>query len=390
MEELSVVLLSPVADAAEVLEVQVNGTAVAKVVAKCGDYPLGGKDPTLKRIQDARPAVIIVDLAGQNPVQAVHCIELLRIHVPDSAIFALGEMNRPQLIVDSMRSGAQEFLASPTNTSSLLDAFVRLGTKMRKSNVSGHRGKLFTVINSKGGSGATTIAVNLALSLQKSHNTALFDLAPLSNAALQLNLRPSFTVQDVLHNFHRLDQSLLEGFMARHQSGVALLAGSPTLAETERGDLAKVFDLMVSQFAYVVVDLSTRLDWVAQLAADVADDVLLVSQTDVPSLWSAARVQALLASAGSPAKLRLVLNRYRKIPGLTDSDVENSTHVTLLSKIPNSYAAVSAGIDKGSPVVLQNHSEIARAFNTLASSLTQPAPQAKESRWFTLSYERGK
>jgi pilus assembly protein CpaE len=208
----------------------------------------------------------------------------------------------------------------------------------------------------------------------------------LAHAALQLNVRPAFTVDDALHNLHRLDASLLEGFMVRHNSGLSLLAGAPGLMNlAERSDLAKVFDLLVSQFPFVVVDVSTRLDWVAQLACDVADDVLLVAHADVASLWSASRVQELIGNSGNRSKMRLVLNRYRKIAGFTDSDVESSTRISVFSKIPNNFAAVSTGIDRGMPVVQQNHSEIARAFSVMTLALTEPEAVKQTSRWFSFS-----
>ncbi len=384
MQEISVVVLSGNDDQRAILTVQVNGTAVAKVVGDLADYPVSSKDPTLKRIHDLKPAVVLVELPAQNASAAVNCIELIHTDLPDTAIFAIGDMARPQLIVEVMRAGAQEYLASPTSTSNLLDAFVRLSSKKRKVDATGRRGRLITVINSKGGCGATTIAVNTALSLQKQSASALFDLAPLAHAALQLNLRPAFTVEDALHNLHRLDQSLLEGFMVRHSSGLNLLAGAPSLMNlAERADLAKVFDLLVSEFSFVVVDVSTRLDWVAQLACDVADDVLLISHADVASLWSASRVQAIIGNSGNRSKMRLVLNRYRKIPGFTDSDVESSTQISVFSKIPNNFAAVSSGIDRGMPIVQQNHSEIARAFSVMTLALTESEPVKPASRWFS-------
>jgi pilus assembly protein CpaE len=386
MHEISAVVLSGNDDQRAILGVQVNGTAVARVTGDFPDYPVSSKDATLKRIHDLKPAVVLVDLPAQHASAAVNCIELIHTDLPDTAIFAIGDMSRPQLIVEVMRAGAQEYLASPTSTSNLLDAFVRLSSKKRKVDATGRRGRLITVINSKGGCGATTIAVNTALSLQKQGTTAVFDLAPLAHAALQLNLRPAFTVDDALQNLHRLDQSLLEGFMVRHNSGMHLLAGAPGLMNiVERSDLAKVFDLLVSQFTFVVVDVSTRLDWVAQLACDVADDVLLVAHADVASLWSASRVHALIGNSGNRSKMRLVLNRYRKIPGFTESDVESSTQMTVLSKIPNNFAAVSTGIDRGMPVVQQNHSEIARAFSQMTSALTEPQAAKQNNRWFSFS-----
>ncbi|MCI0354412.1 MAG: hypothetical protein L0099_05135 [Acidobacteria bacterium] len=109
------------------------------------------------------------------------------------------------------------------------------------------------------------------------------------------------------------------------------------------------------------------------------DTVMLVAHTDVASLWSAGKVQNYLNDGTAREKLRLVLNRYRKIAGFTDADAEAATHTKLLWKIPNNYAAISTAIDRGNPVTTQNHSEIARAFVGLASALTQvaSAPKAK-------------
>ena len=116
--------------------------------------------------------------------------------MPTAAIFALGSMSQPQLIVNAMRAGAREYIERPTTTTDLLEAFVRLSSAQRKTKTeSGQRGKVFSVVNAKGGSGATTVAVNTALSLQSSFgNVALVDLAPLGHDALHLNVKPTFTL----------------------------------------------------------------------------------------------------------------------------------------------------------------------------------------------------
>ncbi len=93
---------------------------------------------------------------------------------------------------------------------------------------------MFPVVNAKGGSGATTVAVNLALALQAAHgHTALVDLAPLGHAALHLNVKPAFNVADATRNLHRMDSSLLESFMTRHKGGLQLLAGTNMPAALE-------------------------------------------------------------------------------------------------------------------------------------------------------------
>src|SRR5882762_5217180 len=308
MPELSVVIVASDSEQRAVLQVLVDGTSVARAVHTCPSYPVAATDPVVRRIQAASPEVILVDIPADNAALALRAIELLHQELPDSALFAIGSMSQPQVIVNAMRSGAREFIQRPTTTTDLLEAFVRLATAQRKVHREGARGKVFTIVNAKGGSGATTIAVNLALALQSAHgNVALVDIASLGHAALHLNLKPAFSVADAIRNLHRLDSSLLESFMTRHAGGLQVLAGAntPAALEPSTAEFARLFDMMVSHFRYVVVDASTRLDGATRLVCNLSETVLLVAHTDVASLWSAARVLQYVADTGSRERVRL-------------------------------------------------------------------------------------
>src|SRR5580704_14304909 len=223
MPELSVVIVATDNEQRTVLQVLVDGTSVARTVHTCASFPVAAADPVTRRVQAANPDVLLVDIPADNPAVAMRAIELLHQELPDSAVFAIGSLNQPQVIVNTMRAGAREFIARPTTTTDLLEAFVRLTTAQRRVKQEGTRGKVFSVINAKGGNGATTVAVNLALALQSAHGqAALVDLAPLGHAALHMNLKPAFNVADATRNLHRMDASLLESFMTRHSSGLQL------------------------------------------------------------------------------------------------------------------------------------------------------------------------
>ncbi|MBZ5572702.1 MAG: hypothetical protein LAO09_12595 [Acidobacteriia bacterium] len=384
MPELSVVIVASDSEQRTVLQVLVDGTSVAHAVHTCASYPVASTDPVVRRIQSANADVVLVDIPADNPSLALRSIELLHQELPDSALFVIGSMTQPQVIVNAMRAGAREFVERPSTTTDLLEAFVRLTTAQRKGRREESRGKMFTIVNAKGGSGSTTVAVNLALALQASHgNTALVDVAQLGHCALHLNLKPLFTMADAIRNLHRLDSSLLESFMTRHGGGMQLLAGptTPVTAEPSTAEYAKLFDLLVSHFRYVVVDASTRLDATTRLVSNLAQVVLMVAHTDVASLWSAARVQQYLSESGNREKVQLVLNRFRKIPGFSESDAEAAAGVKLLWKIPNQYFAVSTAIDRGVPLLQQNHTEIARSFTGLAARLTENDLDVKRKAW---------
>jgi pilus assembly protein CpaE len=384
MAEVAVVIVATDNEQRALLQVLVDGTSVARTAHTCASYPVAASDPVARRVRAANPDVTIVDIPADNTALALRAIELLHQEMPDTAIFAIGTLNQPQVIVNAMRAGAREFIERPTSTTDLLEAFVRLSTAQRRGRQEGIRGKVFSVINAKGGNGATTVAVNLALALQSAYSqTALVDLAPLGHAALHMNLKPVFTVADATRNLHRMDASLLESFMTRHSGGLQLLAGTnvPATVDPSTAEFVRLFDMLVTHYRYVVVDASSRFDAATRLIASLSETVLLVACTDVASLWSAARVQQYLGETGSRERVRLVLNRYRKVAGFSEGDAEAAVGAKLIWRVPNQYFAISNAIDRGTPVMDQRTSEIARCFAGLAQELTRNDADVKRAAW---------
>jgi pilus assembly protein CpaE len=384
MPELSVVIVAADNEQRTVLQVLVDGTSVARTVHTCASFPVAASDPVTRRVRAANPEVTLVDIPADNPSLALRAIELLHQEMPESAVFAIGNLNQPQMIVNAMRAGAREFIERPTTTTDLLEAFVRLTAAQRRGRQEGPRGKIFAVVNAKGGSGATTVAVNLALALQSAHGqAALVDLAPLGHCSLHLNAKPVFSVTDATRNLHRMDSSLLESFMTRHNGGLQLLAGAnvPAAIDPSAAEFVRLFDMLVTHYRYVVVDVSTRFDSCSRLVANLSECVLLVACTDVASLWSAARVQQYLGETASRERMRLVLNRFRKVAGFSEADAEAAAGAKLLWKVPNQYFAISSAIDRGLPVMEQGHTEISRSFSGLAHELTRNDIDVKRAAW---------
>jgi pilus assembly protein CpaE len=302
----------------------------------------------------------------------VRSIELIHSSIPDVTIFAVGELNQPTNIVSAMRAGAREFLDYSSSREALVEAFARFSATLSRAQRSASKARVFTFLNAKGGAGATTTAVNTAVALQETHGrVVLVDFAPIGHAALQLNLRPQFSIIDALQNLHRMDGSLLDGLMTPYRNGLHLLAGAqqPHNSIPTASELARLFDLLVNQYHFVVLDCSGRMDATTKMICELSNAVLLVAQTDVVSLWSAGRIHGFLQDGAGRDRLRLVLNRYKKIPGFTDEDVEKATNCKVLWKVPNNFQVIGPAIDKGNPVAVQSNQEIARSYHSLAAEL---------------------
>src|SRR6266581_1553347 len=343
MHGVAIALLAEDKERLSVLQHRLDGTQMGRNVFSQQGFPTSATDPILRQIQDVRAEVVLVDIDPHDVQRAIRAIELINANTSDIAIFAVGEMNNPLTIVAAMRSGAREYLEQHTTSEAILEALTRFATSRSKARASAGRARVFTVMNAKGGAGSTTIAVNTAVALQEAHGGVLLvDFSPLGHAALHLNARPSFGLRDTLQNLHRMDASLLEGFMTQCKGGLQLLAGSqsPQALTPAAAELARLFDL-------------------------------LVAQADVVSLWSANRIRTYMEEGSGHNRVRLVLNRYKKIPGFTDEDIEKATNCKLLWKLPNNYQSVAPAIDKGSPVAFHESQELGRAFRLMTAALVQ-------------------
>lgn len=372
MHGIAVALLTEDREQSSVLQSRLESTQLGRTVYSNVGFPGGPTDAILRQLQDAHPEVVIVDISSRDPQQAIRTIELIRATTQQVAIFANGEMTQPVNIVAGMRAGACEYLDNAAGSDPLLEALTRFSSSRTRNSSGAGRAKVFTFLGAKGGAGCTTAAVNTALALQQSHgDVALLDFAPIGHASLHLNLRPQFGVLDALQNLHRMDVSLLDGLMTETKEGMHLLAGpiQPYPTEPTPGELARLFDLVVNHYRFVVVDASSRLDPTTRLLSDLSNAVLVVAQTDVVSLWSSSRIHTFLEEGTGRDRLRIVLNRYKKIPGFTDEDVQQATNCKVLWKIPNAFQLISPAIDHGTPVVLQEGSEISRSYRALAKTL---------------------
>ena len=372
MHGTTVAVLSENQERLALLQQHVEGTQLGRVVIAHASFPGDPSDVAIRRVQEARAEVVVVDIAPRDITRAMQAIELIHANVPQVAVFAVGAMTDPAVIVAAMRAGAREYLERDSSNDAFVEALRRFSSSRTKARGSSVRARILAVTNSKGGAGATTVAVNAAIALEQSHGrTVLVDFAQLGHAALHLNVRSSFGIADALQNLHRMDSALLQSFVTECRGGLHLLAGTqqPLQLTPSAAELARLFDLLVSHFEYVIIDCSNRSDALFRMIADLANAVLLVTQADVVSLWSAARMHAFLEQGSGRDRVRLVVNRFKKIPGFDDEDIQKVTNCRLLWKLPNSFHSAGPAIDQGSPVAYHETSELGRSYHALAGVL---------------------
>ena len=109
-----------------------------------------------------------------------------------------------------------------------------------------------------------------------------------------------------------------------NQLTVTVTAPTPNVARDTANAL--IAQLLSSEMAAKIAPMQTNLDLLQKE---------LVAQTDVLSLWCAGRIQSFLEEGARRDRIQLVLNRYRKVLGFGDKDIERVTKCKVFWKIPN-------------------------------------------------------
>jgi pilus assembly protein CpaE len=280
----------------------------------------------------------------------------------------------PDLLVRCMRAGAREYLMLPFDKEEMAEALVRVSAlrltirPSKKTN-----GRLLVFLSAKGGSGATTLACNFAVSLarESQQRTLLIDLnLPLGDAAINLGIKAHYSIVSAFQNSSRLDSHFLSGLLVKHSSGLFVLAAPSELAPTfvSADTIDKLLEVACQDFDYVVVDAGSRIDLQRKHLFNESATVYLITQIGIPELRNAHRLIAQLSAEGSP-KLEIIINRFE--PDNTEIDeahIAKALSRPVAWKIPNNYAAVRR-MQNTATLLIEEDSQISRAIQRMSRSV---------------------
>jgi len=335
--------------------------------------------------------VVLLTLNGNPGLELAFAADLRRAN-PNVRIIAcaIGKQPDSELLLHAMRSGVQEVLSSPLTSSVLQEALTRFN-QPGISTAEKLTKKVILVMGSKGGVGTSTIAVNLAVQLVQltQKRVALLDFArPIGHAALMLDLQAKFTLRDAAESLDRLDSHFLGGLLTRHKSGVEVLVGLTQPEEWHQVSalaLPGVVNVAQSSFDYVVMDYGSvySLEFLSAVILRMARTILLVAESNVPSLWTLERHIAGLTAVGlDSSQIRIVINRWMREDEDALKSLEKKLKRPVFARLPNDFRQVSEAVNMGTPLNRNYNSPLATQLRKLALQLgaaAVAAPPKKES-----------
>jgi len=325
------------------------------------------------------PDVVIVDARG-DASSAMGTIERLRAGLPGSAIFAVARVAEPDLILQAMRAGANEFFTWPPAEDTFHSAMRR--TASRRETAAGAQPAATTLVffGAKGGAGTTTIAVNCGVELARitKRSPVVVDLKPgLGEVALFLGVRPRYSIIDAIDNLHRLDREFLRELVVKHKSGLEILAGSDHFDRPggpDSGAIEELLRLLGRQYEYILIDAGSSVNACSVAALYAADMMFLIANPDVPSVRNAQRLLERVRQLGAAGeRVRFVLNRAAEPYPIPPKQIEGALGHPIHHTFPSDYKTVSTALNSGVPLSLTGNTEIASQFDAFTRHIINPA-----------------
>lgn len=330
----------------------------------------------LDELNRLRPQAALVLLNGELN-HSFQLVERIHQELPDTAVICSCEDNSPDVILQSFRSGATEFLRQPLVESEISSVFAKIEQTAIRPEES-HLGKVIAVYASKGGCGTTFVTANLAASLARlsRKRACVIDLnLQAGDQPLYMGLEPIYSIHDVVRNYDRLDDQLMASYLTQRSKYLTLLAAPTEIGKDEDVRVEHVtrsIALLRAQTEFVVIDPPRMLNENTIAALDAADDLILLLTLDIPAIRSARRTLDIFTRLGyDRSRIKVVVNRYTKTPEFDLKQVEKVLETQIFATIANDYQAAIASINVGEPLVLsKNQSRIIHDFGVLASKLT--------------------
>jgi pilus assembly protein CpaE len=350
---------------------------------RAGGVPIGiveGRSP-----EGAAPDLVVVDIRS-DASSGMAAIERLRSGSSTLAIFAIAAAAEPDLILQAMRAGANEFFpwnagdgtAAGRATEESFHGAVRRSAARREAASASAKQPCVThaFLGAKGGAGTTTVAVNCGVELARltKRPTVIVDMKTcLGEVALFLGARPRFTVLDAVENLHRLDKNFLQELVAKHKSGLDILAGSEQFDRPNAQDAGAIEELLrvlSRTYDYVVIDAGNVINACVAAALYAADTIFLVTNPDVPSIRNAQRLVDRVRQLGAGSeRVKVLLNRASDQHLIAPKQIETALGYGIHHTFASDYRTVSTALNSGVPLALTNHTEIASQFDSFTRHL---------------------
>jgi pilus assembly protein CpaE len=336
------------------------------------------------------PDIILMDInmPGMDGIAATEAIMQI---VPMTQVIVLSVQGESDYLRRAMLAGARDFLTKPPSGDELMGTIRQVYETGKKRaaviaptqkvvttaapiarEASDREGNIVAVYSPKGGTGCTTVAVNLAVALQQQAGTekkvGLLDANfQFGDVGVMLNLSASRSIADLVAQLDTLDSDMLSSALSAHGSGIKVLLAPPHPEAAEilmlppsDGDiggspaLKPILNLMRREFDITIVDMWSQVDDITLTILDISTLIILVVTPDIPAIKNARLFLEIASKIGYPTNdIALIINRAEKRAGIRTDQIAQAL-IPLVAQIPPDEQSVTTAANRGVPFAMHD------------------------------------
>jgi pilus assembly protein CpaE len=386
--EIAALLIAPDRALAQQFLATLPQTRAFQILADLKSYP---PQQTLEiRIKQLKPNVVLLDLSSDLNA-AVEVVKYIAAMSPPVHVVGLNTHNDSTAILQSLRAGASEFLYAPFELATQREAIARLRRLVQpEAPTQTEAGHVVAMASSKPGSGASTVATQVAFSLQRLTGKRIlladFDLTG-GTIGFYLKLSHNYSLVDALQHSEHMDLALWNSLTVNYGGVDILPAPAAPYAEPLDGARLRVLiDHARNLYDWVILDLPAIFNRTSLMAISECERAFLISTSELPSLHLTRKALTMVDQLGFPKdRFQVLVNRVDKRDDISTADMEKLFGCAIHAKLPNDYFSLHRVVTLGQP--LGTEGELGKAIEQVASRLSgslaptkKPAQPAREMR----------
>jgi pilus assembly protein CpaE len=336
----------------------------------------------IEKLERVQPDVVLL---GFQLVQddLMTAIAQIKATAGAPAVILVNSTAAPELILRGMRSGADEYIYPPV-CDDLTEALARISSQRAKLKAgTGPRGKVFAMLGSKGGCGATTLACHLAVELHRQSSLEVlladFDLDS-GMVGFLMKSQSRYSLIDAMSASHRLDLSLWKALVSNGHPGVEVLMAPAASGDRDPVDPRSfhyIVPFLRSAYDWSVLDVGRSLSRPVLAALQEADETFLVTTPDIPALHQTKQIiRNLLDTGFGQHHLHVILNRTPKRLEVTLEELDRMLGIPIYATIHDDFPALSEAYASGT--LLPPNSYLGKEFARVAARMAGVQPKAKK------------
>ncbi|MEW5801471.1 MAG: AAA family ATPase [bacterium] len=341
----------------------------------------------LQRSESSQPCDLLIMEMGDDPAEEFRLVNDFQTLGIAGEVFLTSDVTDSETLLKALRTGVREFFPQPLQREEVKTALIHFKERFAEQKGQGgagksssKKGKIIAVLGSKGGTGTTTVAVNLAACLAGpggGQSIALLDIGfPFGDVSLYLGIKPLFDWTEAVRNISRLDNTYLTSILTKHSSGIYVLPSPARLSgeqEIASEDMKALLEVMRTMFDFIIVDCAQALDGAGRMVLKESDTVLMVTLLSLPCLVNVKRILSTFRDFGYPSEkdIQILANRVHKNSPVSLKEAEESVKKKFLWVFPNNYQLTMRAINQGKSLCVLDHgAEISKKFRELSSAFS--------------------